>query len=471
MFKLYSRSLGAAFRLVEILITVSGFMALYSYMSGGAVLDIAGLPLQYKVLLGFEVGFWVFLSGIFKLYKSMRTVRFVDEVMDVVYATAICLAAASIPALVYRETQLSTRFIALFWALQTGALVVFRMGLRAFLKYIRMRGYNYKQVLIVGQNRRVDDLVDKIEESPEFGLRILGYVDPDHTKNTNFHISGYDFLGGIENMERIVREKVVDEVFVFLPIKSYYDEIERILNLCENVGVEVEISTDLFVRKVAKSTISNFDDITVISLYSSPRMDWRLVVKRAIDVYVSVVMLVALSPVLAAAAAAIKATSAGPVIFRQKRKGYNGRLFDCLKFRTMVEGAEDMKKGLMALNEMDGPVFKIKDDPRMTSVGRILRKTSIDELPQLVNVLMGEMSLVGPRPPLPDEVVEYELPCLRRLSMKPGLTCLWQVSGRNKVQFERWMELDRDYIDHWSLWLDFKILLKTIPAVFRCTGG
>jgi len=167
----------------------------------------------------------------------------------------------------------------------------------------------------------------------------------------------------------------------------------------------------------------------------------------------------------------IKATSKGPVFFVQQRIGYNGRLFNCLKFRTMIENAEEIKKDLKKLNEMDGPVFKIKNDPRITKVGRFLRKTSIDELPQIINVLKGDMSLVGPRPPVPDEVSQYELEDRRRLSMRPGITCIWQVNGRNAIGFDKWMELDRQYIDNWSLWLDIKILAKTIPAVLRGSGA
>jgi lipopolysaccharide/colanic/teichoic acid biosynthesis glycosyltransferase len=167
----------------------------------------------------------------------------------------------------------------------------------------------------------------------------------------------------------------------------------------------------------------------------------------------------------------IKRSSKGPVFFKQQRVGYNGRLFNCLKFRTMVENAEELRDDLLELNEMDGPVFKIKNDPRLTKVGKILRKTSIDELPQFINVLRGDMSLVGPRPPIPSEVKEYELVDRRRLSMRPGITCLWQVNGRNSIPFEKWMELDRQYIDQWSLWLDFKILAKTIPAVLRGSGA
>ena len=241
--------------------------------------------------------------------------------------------------------------------------------------------------------------------------------------------------------------------------------------LCEQFGVEVIIPTDLFSHKLAKTTIYNYADVQVINFYTSPRMNCQLAAKRLIDAVVSTVLLALLSPLFAVLSILIKLTSKGPVIFRQRRVGYNGRPFTCLKFRTMVENAEEIKKDLWSLNQMDGPTFKIRHDPRVTKLGRFLRRTSIDELPQLVNVLRGDMSLVGPRPPVPGEVEQYKLQDRRRLSMKPGLTCLWQVSGRNAISFEKWMELDKDYIDRWSLWLDVQILAKTIPAVLKGSGA
>jgi exopolysaccharide biosynthesis polyprenyl glycosylphosphotransferase len=200
-------------------------------------------------------------------------------------------------------------------------------------------------------------------------------------------------------------------------------------------------------------------------------MSWQLVAKRLLDIAVSGVLLALHAPLLALVAAAVKLDSKGPVFFRQVRVGYNGRPFNCLKFRTMVQDAEQRKASLAGQNEMDGPVFKIRNDPRITRLGKILRKTSFDELPQLTSVLKGDMSLVGPRPPVPREVAQYQLGDLRRLSMKPGITCLWQVNGRSNLSFKKWMELDRQYIDEWSLWLDMKILARTVLAVAKGTGA
>ena len=222
---------------------------------------------------------------------------------------------------------------------------------------------------------------------------------------------------------------------------------------------------------LAKSSVFYYDDVPVIDLYSSPKMNLQFIIKRVLDIFVSMILLVLFAPIVAVICLLIKITSKGPIHFKQTRLGYNGRPFSCIKFRTMVEDAEKFKDELIAFNEMDGPVFKMKNDPRITKMGSFLRKTSLDELPQLINVLKGEMSLVGPRPPLPEEVNLYDLKDRRRLSMKPGITCLWQINGRNTISFEKWMELDRKYIDQWSLWLDLKILLKTIPAVLKGSGA
>jgi exopolysaccharide biosynthesis polyprenyl glycosylphosphotransferase len=323
--------------------------------------------------------------------------------------------------------------------------------------------------LIIGRNHRAAQFVTKIEESPQLGLRIHGFLDAPNAQYNDLFLN-YKLIGGLDDLEEILRDQIIDEVFVFLPIKSFYSEMGNILCICENIGVEVKMPTELFNTKFSKSTVSLYGAISVIDLYTGPKMNWQLLVKRLIDKTASAIALLLLFPMFVAIAIVIKATSKGPVFFKQKRVGYNGRIFSCLKFRTMVENAEALKKELLALNEMAGPVFKIRNDPRVTKIGRILRKTSIDELPQLINVLKGDMSLVGPRPPIPSEVKEYDLMDRRRLSMKPGITCLWQITGRNDIPFEKWMDLDRQYIDNWSLWLDLKILLETIPAVLRGSG-
>ena len=471
MLSQHKKRLATTFCVIDIFIILVSFCVAYCLRFGWKELSIPGIPIQFLIFFLTYLIAWIYLSSRFKLYTSKRITAFWYEAWDVCKTTAICLLIATLPAFFIREHPLSRIFLLYLWPLQTGALILFRFVLRKTLKYFRRRGYNFRQIIIVGRNERATKIVKQIKENPEFGLHILGYIDA--TGNGNNVGSQHDLklMGSLKDLEKILREKVIDEVIVTLPFKSFYSEIEKIVHLCEQVGVEVKISTDLFSLTLAKESISRFGDIQVIDLFTSPKMSCQLLLKRLIDIITSVILLVLFSPLFAIVSILIKTTSKGSIFFKQPRVSYNGRQFSFLKFRTMIENAEELKKDLMSLNEMDGPVFKIRNDPRATKAGRFLRKTSIDELPQLINVLKGDMSLVGPRPPLPSEVLEYGLADRRRLSMRPGITCTWQVNGRSNISFEKWMELDREYIDTWSLWLDLKILAKTIPSVIRGSGA
>ena len=469
MFKEYKSSLARIFCLVDLLIILFSFYAAYSLRFAQS-LSIFQLPIQYAVFFSTYLIFWVYLSNSFRLYASKRLIGFRYEAWDVGKTTLLCLIIATLPAFFIRQYPLSRMFLLYLWPLQAGVLILFRFIVRETLKYIRRRGHNFRQVLIIGRNSRASQIAKKIKDSPEYGLRILGFIDATDNENGANSSCDVKLMGNLEDLETILKEQVVDEVLVTLPFKSFYSEIEGVVHLCENVGVEVKIPLELFSLRLAKNTISHYEDIPFIDFYTSPKMNLQLIAKRLIDAMVSSVMLIFLSPLFGVVSLLIKATSEGPVFFKQQRVGYNGRFFNCLKFRTMIDNAEELQKPLLGLNEMDGPVFKIKNDPRITKVGRILRKTSIDELPQLINVLKGDMSLVGPRPPIPNEVDQYDGEDRRRLSIRPGITCIWQVSGRTAIPFEKWMELDRQYIDNWTLWLDLKIMAKTIPAVLKGSG-
>ena len=269
-----------------------------------------------------------------------------------------------------------------------------------------------------------------------------------------------------------VRNNVIDEVVLSLPVKSLYDRASQIVSLCEEQGIVIRYLSNIFNMQIAHSKDEQFQGYQITGLHNGSMGGWQIAVKRIMDFSLSLISLLVFLPLFIATALAIKLMSPGPVFFIQERVGLNKRRFRLYKFRTMVPDAEEKQSELEQLNEVSGPVFKITDDPRITPVGRFLRKTSIDELPQLVNVLKGDMSLVGPRP-LP--VRDYEGFDTdwhrRRFSVRPGITCLWQIQGRSSIAFEKWMKLDLQYIDQWSLWFDIKILLKTIPAVLRGTGS
>jgi exopolysaccharide biosynthesis polyprenyl glycosylphosphotransferase len=458
------------FRLIEICILTVAFAVAYYFRFEVPPYRLDIVPFEFQLFFLVYLVSWMVASNWFALYTSKRFAPIFQEAWDVTRALGICFMVSSVPVFFLRNLPLSRVFIILSLALQVVLLIAFRCGLRKVLKFIRLRGYNYRQVLIVGRNRRSEEITQRIFSTPEYGIRILGFVDASSNREAS-RFSNYRMLGALDQIETILRDNIVDEVLVTLPIKSFYSEIEKIIADCEKVGVEVKIPADFFSQRIARSSMCNYYDYECIDFFTSPQMSLQLVAKRIIDMVLSSLVLILFSPLFLVVAVLIKVTSVGPVFFLQPRLGYNGRIFKCIKFRTMVENAHQLRSTLFQCNEMDGPAFKIRNDPRVTKVGRFLRRSSIDELPQLINVIRGEMSLVGPRPPIMEEVQCYRLEDRRRLSMRPGITCLWQVGGRNNIPFDKWMEMDRSYIDKWSLWLDLKILAKTITAVIKGEGA
>ncbi|GAN35346.1 undecaprenyl-phosphate galactose phosphotransferase [Candidatus Brocadia sinica JPN1] len=325
-------------------------------------------------------------------------------------------------------------------------------------------------MLIVGTGKRAQRFVNLINKHAEWGINIIGLVDEDADKINNM-VHNHKVIGFFKDVPDIIKNNVVDEVMFIVP-RSWLSKIEEVMYRCEIEGLKVSVALDLFELKLSKAKYSYLDNFPILTFESTPDQLIRLLIKRLFDIIFSGMALMLLSPVFAIISILIKATSKGNIFFKQQRSSLYGRKFLLYKFRTMVEDAESKLKDLLVYNEMDGPVFKMKDDPRITKVGKYLRKFSIDELPQLWNVFKGDMSLVGPRPPIPAEVERYKPWQRRRLSMRPGITCLWQACGRNKItDFNEWMKLDLEYIDNWSLWLDFKILLRTIPVVLFGIGA
>jgi exopolysaccharide biosynthesis polyprenyl glycosylphosphotransferase len=329
----------------------------------------------------------------------------------------------------------------------------------------RARRGTHRQQIIVGSGGQAARLYRQILGDPFQKTTVVGFVDSE--ARPPLADMGVTHLGKLEDLPDILMHSVVDDVLIGLPIKSCYEEIRQIITACARVGVPASYSAEFF----GDGSVNSRHVAPVLSLSEAPGAD-RLAVKRAIDVVCSLILLVMLAPVMLLVALAVRLTSPGPVLFAQVRYGYMKRLFRAYKFRTMVVDAERLQVGLEQHNEASGPVFKIRNDPRVTRIGRFLRRTSLDELPQLWNVLIGEMSLVGPRPLPVRDVGRFAEPWLmRRFSMPPGLTCLWQISGRSDIGFERWISLDLEYIDRWSLLLDATILLQTIPAVFSRRGA
>jgi len=328
-------------------------------------------------------------------------------------------------------------------------------------------GTAVQQALIVGSGTRAKRVADMVLNSPELDTRLIGFLD--------FHRKGLwryrdvPLVGHPDSLREVIANTQVDAIFWAVEA----DDVSRadVLAVAENMGVRVVVMPSVYNPKLARIRPSYINGMPAMVYRSDPEDQVALLGKSLMDRFGALVGLLVFSPLILITALAIKLTSRGPVFFKQTRSGVNGKQFPLYKFRTMCSDAEGRKDDLLDKNEMSGPVFKIKRDPRVTKVGRFLRKYSIDEVPQFLNILRGEMSLVGPRPPLPSEVSRFEPWQHRKLSVKPGLTCLWQINGRNAIDFEEWMRLDLQYIDNWSLWLDAKIIAKTIPAVMKGSGS
>lgn len=380
------------------------------------------------------------------------------------------------------KLDLSRSFLILFCTLVGLLLSAQRFIVLRLLRIWRRQGKNFRNVIICGVGEQAQRLAGQIVSQPELGLLIRAFVDLGGRASERseqfkgaLRSQGYSFpvriVDGAQGLHRALSEYAVDEV-LFTDIVDVMPLVEEGVVVCAEQGVRTTIAADLFSIGIVKSGLSYFGDMPLIHFQTPPGDRWELSVKRILDIGVSTLLLVALSPIFLIVALLVRCSSPGPVIFRQTRVGLNGRLFELLKFRSMAADSEQRLDSLREQNEMQGPVFKIKDDPRVTPVGRFLRRYSLDELPQLWNVLRGEMSLVGPRPPVPGEVTMYERSDRRRLSMRPGITCIWQVSGRNEIRdFESWVKLDLEYIDNWSLGRDLLLMLRTIPAVLFGRGA
>ena len=415
---------------------------------------------------------WHAILSFFNLYQSWRLSSRWREVFNVIKATIFGSLLVYLAATLFSIDLVNLSFIALFWSANVILMIVGRLALRWGLGWVRCRGRNLRCMLIAGTNNRAIDFARKIESRPELGYRISGFVDRVWEGVPDFQKSGYQIVTDLDGFSAYLREHVVDEVVISLPLKSQYRTASRIAALSEEQGIVVRYLPDIFDLKSSRMKTDSLEGLPLVSNYTGAMEGWQVEVKRLLDILISGIGLLLILPFFLIIAIAIKLTSSGPVFFVQERIGLNKRHFRVYKFRTMVPDAEKKQAELESFNEISGPVFKIKKDPRITSLGRILRKLSIDEVPQLFNVLKGDMSLVGPRPlPIRDCNGFSEDWHRRRFSVRPGITCLWQVNGRSSLPFNRWMELDMEYIDKWSLWLDLKILARTFPSVLRGSGA
>jgi exopolysaccharide biosynthesis polyprenyl glycosylphosphotransferase len=475
------RTLTDAVRIFDLFVLIASFAAAtIPVLAAEGPISFANflairIKLQNFVVFFVLLGIWhtIFLS--MKLYDSKRLTSRLSEFVDILKATTLSGLFLSLASFLVGFRMVTLMFVAIFWACSTILIGFSRIAIRTYLRQLRKHGKNSRNMLIVGSNRRAIEFAQSIQARPELGYRILGFADDQWAGSEDLQQHGWSVICNLQDLRMFLRRSVVDEVVIAVPLRSFHDYASEIASTCEQQGIILRVLSDLFNLKNRPPRADHVADSPLITHYSGVVEGWPTVIKRGLDIFISLIALILLAPLLLITAVFIKLTSEGPILFVQERIGFNKRPFAIYKFRTMVVDAEKKLREIEHLNEVSGPVFKIKNDPRITPIGKFLRKTSIDELPQLFNVLSGDMSLVGPRPL---QVRDYELfteagedwqRC--RFSVRPGITCLWQVKGRSSLPFHQWMELDLQYVRNWSLWLDLQILAKTIPAVLRGSGA
>jgi exopolysaccharide biosynthesis polyprenyl glycosylphosphotransferase len=437
--------------LVDLALTTASFVLAYCLRT---LVDLEGytvLPFrEYLWLLAIILPLWAVILPLFRVYSDLTSPPF-DQIVRLtkgIFFSWLTLLAAQF-FVTNGDIFSRHRLIALFTLLINYFLLV---AYRIVLIRLKKHGaLDVRHVAVIGSGEAARDFARQIEEHRVWGLHLIGIFEQ-------------------KDVKALLERGGVDELIVVTdnePLSEFTD----IFLHCEELGVTARVVLNFFPHSFARTELERFGEFPLLSFSTTPTNEALLFVRRIMDLVIVCTLGIPVLLVIGISAIAIRLTSPGPVFFKQERCGLNGRLFTMYKLRSMVDNAEQTRFELEALNEMDGPVFKSSRDPRRTTVGRFLRKFSIDELPQFYNVLRGDMSLVGPRPPLAQEVARYERWQRRRLSMKPGITCLWQVSGRNEINFQDWMKLDLTYIDNWSLLLDLKILLKTVPVVILGRGA
>jgi len=424
------------------------------------------LPDTRAMVLVFAIA-WVVALWMHGLYRSRTRWTFRSEARDILRATATFAVATLAFLFVFKLPDVSRLLLLYLFPSMAAMAFLTRVGLRLLLARLRESGRNTRFMLVVGANERAQQFADLVECHQELGIKVIGHLKG--TPTDNGVVLTRPSLGTLDELITILHSEVVDEVAKCLPF-SEQEAIDEIARLCEEEGKIVRIPVAVLERTLSSGRIENIDGTPIISLVSGSDRIVGLAAKRALDLGGSAFLLLLLSPLFALLAALVKLESSGDALFRQERVGLHGRTFRVVKFRSMCSGAEQQLEGVRQLNVIRGHAFKAERDPRVTRVGRFMRRTSLDELPQLWNVLRGEMSLVGPRPPLPREVAEYDVWHRRRLSMKPGMTGLWQIGARSEAEFDRWVEKDLEYIDRWSFWLDLKIIARTVPAMLSGEG-
>jgi exopolysaccharide biosynthesis polyprenyl glycosylphosphotransferase len=477
------------------------FVAAFAVREGAPVLAAGGERIwsrefaPYAAVLVFAVPVRMAMLLYQRVYRTSGAFSYTREAIKIFKAVSIgSLLIVAITFLfrggfAYRDFSYSRAVFLLDFLFALVAFTVFHLALRRAQAFVRERDINLIPTLIIGNSRETEQTIKELQSRPDLGYRIVGAITKEDfdfqsaIRNPKSEIADVPVVGDLSNLASVVRELAIQEVIITDDTISHADLFEAMMKIGRRQRVEFRLAPSVFNLLPQKTEVEQIGILPMVRLFREPLSDAERFLKRASDIVISLAALTILAPVWILIAIFIKLDSRGAILFRQERVGMDGRIFLCFKFRTMREDADEnlhreyYRKNIEGAAEAnagdrDEPVFgKVKDDPRVTRVGRVLRRASLDELPQLLNVLLGDMSVVGARPPIPYEVEEYALWHRRRLDMKPGITGLWQVSGRNRLPFEEMVKLDLYYIENWSLWLDLKIILLTLPAILRGDGA
>lgn len=453
---------------VDIVLVVLAFVLSYAFTQPGGLSLLQSF--DYTILLFMMIPVWAIVLHITNAAKIPRISKNMNLLFELVQFSILSALMMFLFIFAFKLDLVSRSFVISFLCSHFVALFIFRLATYKFFKYYRSNGHNTRNVIVIA-DATSETIINQIIENKEWGFRLMMIVSNSKLLKAIYadKVKIIPDVGTL-NLRNIMTFDIVDEI-IYCKRNVNQQEIESLVKSCQEIGVVFRLQSDLSPLTYEKAQ-TRLLDMPFITYSNVPGDYFGVAWKSLSDIIFSLIILVMLSPFMLIIAFIIKFTSKGPVFFKQVRVGLRGRQFYLYKFRTMVVNAEELKVRLMEQNEMDGPVFKIKNDPRITPVGRFLRKTGLDELPQFFNVLKGEMSLIGPRPPLPDEVKKYERWQLRRLSVKPGITCTWQIEpNRNSVLFEQWMKLDLAYIDNWSPKLDIELFFKTVKTVIKGSGS
>ena len=470
MFSRHYRRVKAIFGLIDSALVCLAFLAAYQtrillnarhifYFKFYFGAPVATLLLGVSVLSWLAIGYW------FNIYEKLDSAHPSVVLRDTFRQCVLGAACLVLGEYLFR-LDLSRFFVAMVAVYAWILLCLFRINAARVVGAVRKQFGTAHYVMVVGSGAKAHQLGEALEESEDYGIRLMGFLDTEPGRVQLKH--SYQRYP-LAQLAELLRQHVIDEI-IFAVESSKLGEMEDVFLRCDEEGVRTRVVVDFFPHVHSQVYLDRLGTKPLLTFSAAPHDEIRLLLKRATDIVIAAAALVLLLPLMLVIAVLIRLTSPGPAIFRQVRCGLNGRRFTFYKFRSMCDNAEEMKASLMHLNRKS-TAFKIPNDPRLTAVGRFLRKFSIDEWPQLWNVLKGEMSLVGPRPAVPEEVELYQTWQRRRLRMRPGLTCLWAVSGRDHLDFDTWMKMDMQYIDNWSLELDVKILLRTIPRVLTGWGA